>query len=637
MAARDATQTRRLRSDIFFRTGTHSMPTVLHLENDHLQVAIHDDGSGVMRDKKTAADWTFNAIALQDWGKIMDETVWTRGERNYSDYYGGRFQATAQGDRLFVRLFGLLNEEMGRFTCRVELDGPWVVFHIEDIDERLPSLVFPPHVHCDSLIIPSGLGSWKRQDDQTCRFMTQAQLTMRWFGGLKADHDTGYMAVYEDGAPDAGLYAKGLRVAPAWLKSMGRWSKTRSIRYRGVSGGYVGMAKVFRQYAQDHGFFRTLKEKIEACPAVGALQGGRIVSFMQSYTDFDFDVLEMLRPFPHMARRAKGTNQLHVELSHADVATIIREAKELGMKRGIFNLRGTFHGGYDYAHPEVWPPEPALGSLDELKAIMAEDGDFVALLHDNYQDSYPRTPSFPKGVIRTSNGRLMHGGFWHGGRCYVLNPWGALAFGKKNWEQMQVLKPRGIFADTLACIQPYEDYNPEARMDRAGSYEGKLATMRFFKEQGVVLGSENAGDFGMYYMDFLENRHTRQPLETPPIWPLVFHDAAFCARYPGGNTTTVGDAGQAEDILWGYAVMWAAGNMDMWRKNRDAFRRSLFVDQWHARIALDEMTHHRYVTEDGLVEQTEFSSGVSVVANFSNETREVEGEAIAPGDYVILE
>ena len=611
------------------------MDCLMKLENEHLGVEIREDCSATIRDKKSGAEWTTSAVAPQDYGRIMEEVVWSKSERSFVDYYPGRFRATREGGRLSVRLFGRLEREMGMFTCRPELDGEWLVFHVEDVDEALPSLVFPPYIECDSLILPSGLGRWIREESYYCQFINQSGMTMRWFGGLKADNDRGYMAVYENGFEDSGLYAKGLRVAPAWMKSMERWSPTRSIRYRCTTNGYVGMAKVFRRYAQEHGFFRSLEEKIAECPAVGALHGGRVVSFFQGYTDLKFDPIELLHPFP--GHPNAGTGGMLVNLSHADVATIITDAKALGMKKGVFNLRGAFRGGYDYSHPDIWPPAPALGTLDELKAIMSADGDFVAMLHDNYQDFYPRAESFPDGVIRTSTDGLLVGGFWHGGQCYILNSRAALRYAMRNWEHLKTLGCRGAFVDTMACVQGYEDYNPECRLDRAGTYAAKLDMMKFYKDQGVLLGSENAGGFGMAHIDLLENRHRRVPGETPPIWPLVFHDAAFCCRYPGGNTSTVGAVGEVEDILWGYAVMWAAGTPELWRKGRDEFRKSLFVDEWHARVGTDAMTDHRYLTEDWLVEQTEFSSGVSVVANFADEPRTVEGRSVPAGDYIILD
>ena len=37
---------------------------------------------------------------------------------------------------------------------------------------------------------------------------------------------------------------------------------------------------------------------------------------------------------------------------------------------------------------------------------------------------------------------------------------------------------------------------------------------------------------------------------------------------------------------------------------------------WHAKIGFDEMTDHRFLTPDRLVQETRFSSGHAVVVNF---------------------
>jgi hypothetical protein len=614
------------------------MEPVLTLENEHLRAVLAEDCSAEIVDKSSDARWSINAVALQDVGPILEEIVWVKQERGFMEYYGGRFRARQEGEHLRVRLFGNVGRLMGEFSLRVELDGPWLVFRVFDIDEALPSLTFPPHVHCDRLVLASDLGEWHRQDDYGCRFLHQAAMTMRWFGGLKDDLDHNFMAIFDpDGMADGGLYVKGRWAAPAWVKSMHQWDRPRSIRYRFGRGGYVGLAKTFRQYAKDHGLFRSLTDKIAENPDVDCLRGGRILSFFQGYTDLTFDPIEMLRDLPNWPNT--GTGEMIVQTTHADVKRIVAEAKDLGMTKGVYNLRGTWAGGYDYRHPDIWPPDPALGSLNELKEIFAESGPFLPMCHDNYQDIYEQSPSFPDGAIVRTDGTLLPGGWWHGGQCYIMNPREAIRFAKRNYEQhiLPELAPRGAFVDTLVCIQGYEDFHPDHRITRQGNYDAKLDMLKYLHGLGLVLGSEEAGDFGMAWVDILENRHQRQPGRTIPIWPLVFHDAAYCCRYPGGNTSTLGAAGDLCDILWGYAVMWAVGTPDVWDANKEAFRSSLFVDEFHARIATDEMVNHRFLTDDEQVEQSEWSSGLAVIANFADEPRTVEGKTVDAGGYLIVD
>jgi len=610
---------------------------ILTLENACVQVRMHADCSGTITDKSSHTEWVFHPVALQEEGPIMMDRVWTCTTRSFCDYYPGHFTAQKVGDHsLRVQLTHSLGHAKGSFTCHIILDGPWVEFRLEDIDDTLPSLVFPPHIISDSLILPSGVGRWQREPSSATTFLTQAtSLNMRWIGGLKEDTHHGWMAIYGDGYADSGAYLHGMAIAPTWLQSLNAWTPTRSIRYRCVNDGYVEMAKVFRQFAIEQGFFRSLQDKIAECPALDALRGGRIMSFFLGSTRHVANYLDNLQTPPADVLTHDG--EIHVQANYKDVAEVMREAKALGMSRGIFNLRGVIRGGYDDSHPDIWPPEPAYGSEEELRTLMAEGGNFVSLLHDNYQDAYPRAASFPQGVIHLPNGDLMPGGYWHGGQCYILNPREALHFVKRNWEYYRTLSPRGLFVDTMASVQFYQDYNPAASLSRTQDWQAKVAIMDFYKSQGVILGSENAGDFGMGHLDFLENRHNHQIGESIPLWPLVFHDAAFCARYPSHGTSG-GEVGRSlEDALWGYAIMWPGSTAATLLASQEPFKYSLSNDALHARIGTAEMLTHRYVCEDAMVEQTEFSTGVSVLANFAHEPRQVFGREIPAQDYLILE
>jgi hypothetical protein len=306
------------------------------------------------------------------------------------------------------------------------------------------------------------------------------------------------------------------------------------------------------------------------------------------------------------------------------------------------SLRGNYYyyaGGYDERHPDIWPPEPALGSVDELKALF-EHGDelYLTCLHDNYQDIYTQSPSFPDGISMTSDQRLLHGGFWHGGQTYILCSSQQRRFAERNWPlQHGDIGMRAHFIDTCSCVQFYECFHPDHPTCRADERRNKLHLISFFKEQGVVLGSEEAADFGLGLIDWLENRHQHIPGgSTPPLWPLVFHDAAFYARYPSDGTSGGNPTLDLANYLWGYMAYYPVNNLADWRGKEQLFRSSLDLDALHARIGMDEMTDHRFLGDDKLVEKTEFSSGVAVYANFSGETRQIDGQTIPAQDKLIV-
>ena len=153
----------------------------------------------------------------------------------------------------------------------------------------------------------------------------------------------------------------------------------------------------------------------------------------------------------------------------------------------------------------------------------------------------------------------MQGGYWHGGQCFITCSLQQAGIARRNWQQLKTLKMPVHFIDTAACVQFYECYHPQHPQARNQDPAAKLALMRFFKEQNVVLGSEEASDFGLSELDWLENRHNHTPGESIPLWPLVFHDCAFYARYPSGGTGGAGEpASMIANYLWGYMAYWPA-------------------------------------------------------------------------------
>jgi hypothetical protein len=616
------------------------MPTaVQHLENDHLRADFFDDASAQILDKATGQIWHMLGSTWQDTSTITEEVVWNRRERVWADYFRTHFQVFPDGDRLRVHMAGPPyrgKDERARFWIRWNLDGRRLGLEVMDVDDRLQSLNFPPPIVSAHIVQPDGVGRIysEASDGMNAFFSTQNNgLNQRWIGGLAADERAGWMMLFEDGYEDSGTYRTSLSVMPCFLRTRKVWAPRRSLSYHFVSGGYVDMAKTMRRYLLDHKLMRLLPEKIAETPDLKRLLGGRIVSTMQSWTEHPDNIRAFLR-------HAEGEDRLKVNVSHADMAEAMRLAKKWGMEKGLFSLRGTYNGGYDESHPDIWPPEAALGSLDELKKLFDHgDAPFMTVLHDNYQDIYDHCPSFPDGVLTTSDQRLLHGGFWHGGLTYILCSSQQRRYAERNWpQQFGALNMRGHFIDTCSCVQFYECYHPDHPTCRADERSNKIALMQFFKDQGIVLGSEEAADFGLWHIDWLENRHEHIPGgSTPPLWPLVFHDSAFYCRYPSEGTSGGEAAIDLANYLWGYMAYYPVNNLADWRGREAEFKASLDLDALHKRIGMDEMLDHQYLCEDKLVEKTEFASGVCVYANFASDARQVDDQTIPAQDKLIVE
>jgi hypothetical protein len=526
---------------------------------------------------------------------------------------------------------------MGTFLCDVTLDGPWIEFVISDIDERLPSLVFPTPIESESLVVPQKLGRWIRKPLADRYFWPFfSNLNMRWFGGLKGDN--GWMAVFNREFADAGVMAAEMTTSPAWLKSLSRWSYPRTIRYTFTQGGYVGMAKAYRKWAMEHGLYKSIDEKIDELPAVQNLIGGRFFSIVQACTPVRREYFEnTMRAWDESMLRDKPVSNV----SHAQAAAIIEDAKKHGMKKGMVLLRGWINGGYDWAHPDVWPPEPALGSIDELRRLCSMDGPIAVGLHDNYQDIYEQSPSFPDGTIRLEDGKPMPGGYWAGGRAYIINSRDSVRYAKRNWQNIKTLQPRMMFVDTTTVVQTYQSYEKGNTLTRSQDVEYKQQLMKFFREQHVIYGSEGGADFGAAYTDYTEAWHQRIPGESVPIWPIVYGDAVLVNRLRDNDFCIVMNWKETEypwwleDMLWGYMAYFGIDCTCDWDKRKEEFKALAHVDQWHARVGGKAMTDHRFLTDDNAVEQTTFTNGEQITVNFSRQERKINGVSIPGHSYVI--
>jgi len=616
-------------------------PIVLQeLENEFLKVTLYSDASASIIDLRNQAKWRMGPVALQEDSPIDVGEVWLRTDRSVCEQYPGRFSGKRQGRDLRFSLLGRLREIKGAFTCRATLDGPWLEFRLVAIDDSLPSLGFPPPIESESLVLPEGIGRWIRKPiDGRLFHIFFSNLNMRWFGGLSGRQ--GWLAFFpESNFVDSGVSLAELCASPVWLQSLGKWSQDRAVRYTFLRGGYVELAKTYRSLAISKGLHRPLTEKAESTPALQNLLQGRLISLhaaaprhARSYNE------DLLRQVPNDKMIGTGPE---VNFRHSDVQRILRDLPSSGVVRALVVLRGWIRGGYDYSHPDIWPPDPALGAIEELQAVCQHPDPYTVGLHDNYQDTYAHNPSFPGGVNKLSSGALMAGGYWWGGQAYILNSRDGLRYARRNWKDVRTLKSRAIFIDTTSAVQTYESYEPQNFLTRSQDVACKSELLKFFKEQGVVLGSEEGADFAVPFVDWNENRHDRVPGQSVPLWPLVFHDAVACGRYVREPHELEFQAGTGQypfwllDMLWGYFLLSQLRNAASWQATKQQLTATRHVDEWFRRVSTAAMTDHRFLTDDSQLEQTMFSNGCSIVVNFSSESREHEGVHIRPQGYEIV-
>jgi Family of unknown function (DUF5696) len=595
------------------------------LENDFLNVVIHADASLEITDKRRGEVWRSGPVAIQEEGPIDEGSVFARTDRTICEQYPGRFAGTVDGapdgEQLRFQLIGRQGEVMGGLLCDLTLERDELVLRLVEIDDAIPSLFFPPPLFSESVVLPERTGKWfrhipERSVWQRTLYKLHQHISMRWYGGLRGDN--GWMCIFEDGWADSCVMKFNLTLTAGWLKSLGRWTP-RSVRYCFTDNGYVGMAKRYRTWAKSHGLFHSLAEKLEHLPHLANLIGGRTASMFfadarRTERDLEDDVIDPTADTCVSTHFGRATVDVRATLDGPVVIHKFRDALEhqaamrkSGMTKGMFNYQGWIRNGYDASHPDVWPPEESLGDIEELRALLAPDPDFIKSLHDNYLDIYEDCPSFPHGVIVRSNGRLMAGGIWSERQCYILNSRDSLAYVKRNWPDISSLGVNGMYIDTLTTMELYESYEPGNTLTREQDFACRQAIVRFFYDNGIVFGSENISEITVMGGSYGNIHHpdARVPGQNIPLFQLVFGDCCLLG-ISGERLSRIANGAKPTDV----------------------------DGDWHEQTATSELMCHRFLDEACMVEELEYANGRSVIVNFSEAPFTQNGRTVAANDYL---
>jgi hypothetical protein len=623
------------------------------LENNFVKVQIFSNAVIEVQDKKNEQHWKTYAAAIQDETVIRESQLWGRTGRGMGEQFPGRFIGSSKGNKLLFNLYDRQHIFHGSFLCEFTLQNEWLSFQLLEVDESLPSLVFPPPFESDALVMPNNGGRLIRNDRgsiysgiyrrQFLQFFNA--LGMRFIAGLKGQN--GWICAFDVKSVDAGAMMVNGQITPAWIRSMGKWKGYYKVSYSFTGNGYVGIAKRYRQYAINNGYFKSLREKIADNPEVNKLLGGRALQFMQ-YRGKGYETTK--DDYWASDKQLEPYSKDQILFTFKDVLQKVKLAEQkMGFKKGMVLLRGWMHGGYDSAHPDIWPIESKLGSEEEFKEILNMRDKYLTVLHDNYQDFYPTTSSFPNGVVVRKNGRLMSGGLWFGKQCYIMNSRDSVKFAKRNMERLKYYAPSGHYVDCVPNNPLHESYEQGNEQTRVQDMQNKFNILKVFHDQNLVIGSERFGDFCIPVLHWIEHTQRRIEGESIPIWQLVFHDAVFTCSYNTFNKRTPYPSWM-EDMLYGnFLRFWMPVNFGKsepykcessagwgsWQYTEEEFKNTYHVDEWHQKIGLEEMTSHEFISDDSKIEEVIYGNKYKITVNFDNKSRSINGEEYKPYGYTL--
>lgn len=401
-----------------------------------------------------------------------------------------------------------------------------------------------------------------------------------------------------------------------WDSSKKAFAYPRKLLYHfSATGGYVPLAKRYREHARQQGLIVPLAEKLKKNPNIARLFG---------------------------APDVWGDAGLK----------FAREAKAAGVEKMLIHGRTS----------------PA-----DMKAINALG--YLTSEYDNYTDVLPIEPGkpldahhdqIPDSVVLKADGQRMTAWLTFDKKQQYMKR--CPAWWVRTAEQVvpKVLSTHpfvGRFIDVTTAEGLYECYDPKHPLTRAEKRQCGVALLSYVRSQNLVMGGEHGIWWAVPQLDYIEGmmsggsaawpaghlirpKSKDQTFDSPgghkypkwedyerwglghayrvPLWELVFHDCIVSTWYWGDASDFLLQAApeltakkDAFNVLYGTIPLLWANREGSWHTARDVFLRTYRnTCKLHEQIAGAEMLSHEFLTPDRAVQRTRFSGGTEVVVNF---------------------
>ena len=323
-------------------------------------------------------------------------------------------------------------------------------------------------------------------------------------------------------------------LAPSLL--LRKSAKTCRIQFLGP-GDYVTIAKAYREVAKQRGWLVTWDEKLKDHPDRAKYFGAS-----------NYKLWSLLDR--RMNDESTKEEQVRVNWTFHEATQVAEHLKrDLKLDKILFIMGGWIHRGYDNQHPDILPTAPECGGdpafADACRRIRSLG--YILSLHDNYQDIYRDSPSWNERYVqKNSDGSLVKGGHWAGGRAYITCSQMALELARPNLPAVKKLSGAdSYFIDTTYAAGLQECFDKEHPLTRMDDIHWKQAISDYAREIFGSFGSECGREWAIPHADFFEglagvsgsSYHNKDLLKqlgaaVVPLFELVYRDCvAMYGKY----------------------------------------------------------------------------------------------------------
>jgi hypothetical protein len=443
-------------------------------------------------------------------------------------------------------------------------------------------------------------------------------LDMPWIGVVDENTGDGLMVLVESPC-DSWIYlrkdARGNNWPQIfWWPSMDTFRYPRKMSYRfSDGGGYVRLARMYRDIADKTGKLKTLSQKQAERPDV-----------------------ELLKGAPYL-------------WGATDTERFIKEARTFGLRRGVI---GNAHHGLQNTS--------SLRRINKLGFITNEYGNVSDILPgpaSQLTDDIEKASYHARPGLGPKTGWLASDGTQYYSRSSATAMAAATAYLPGRLKEFGF---NGGFIDVSMAIDLFEDYHPDHTFDRRQDMKNRREFFKYYLDQGLVMGTEHGNDWGIDLVDYTEGAaggplwwkggwsagELRRPESLDeinpdyikygmgcdvsiPLWQLVYHDCSVSTWYWGDSAGFMYNVSpelaarkDLFNLLYGTApLMWRDDVGYDWSRNRSRFMKTYYETcMFNEQTMFDQLTNHQFLSEDKSLQKTEFSSGAFVVVNFGEES-----------------
>ncbi|MCX7015011.1 MAG: hypothetical protein NTW86_21070 [Candidatus Sumerlaeota bacterium] len=347
---------------------------------------------------------------------------------------------------------------------------------------------------------------------------------------------------------------------------------------------------------------------------------------------------------------------------YAEIADEMKKALTYGLKDSMLLIHSWQRWGYDYRLPDVWPPNPQFGTLEEMQDIsrICAAADVPWGLHDNYIDFYPDASGFSYDHITFNEQGEPKKAWINIGRdaqSYQWRPDQILPFVQRNLKLIKdSVHPTAYFLDVFSASGTFDYY------DRDGKFHGKpetrqcwgdvFAWIRDYLDANAPTSSEAGGDHLIGWLDGADCQfpqlgdepHQHVIRLSCADWDrvpwfdavnharFILHGVGYSIRYQGGRSRVLhgieSDDYISAELLTGHALM-----IDRNSGLRGAARKYWLAQDLIRSLALDEITNVEFEGGDFHRVMVSWKSGARVFVNRGKEDWTVDGHVLPQYGY----